>query len=99
MCKPSLAPANPTQAKCFADGIPIPVRLRVSRVRWRGEELLLDREFSHHTRETGGSSPAVMITRMRLPRGQCRFRIEALQNTPELVGTPVRFQVHVRVFK
>lgn len=90
---------HPRASRPYRRGLPIPVRLGVSRVGWRGEDLLLDREFSEHTLEWTGPSPGVMITRMPLPRGRYRLRIEALQDIPELAGTPVRFQVFVRHYK
>jgi Domain of unknown function (DUF5625) len=80
-------------------GIPVPVRLRVDRVRGSAGEALLDREFSEHPIETSGTRPSKAITRMRLAPGKYRIKIEALEDIPELAGTPVRFKVQVRPFK
>jgi hypothetical protein len=90
---------NPYAGREDSAGIPIPIRLHVIRVRGSAEELLIDRKFSDHTLEVSAPNPAKVITRMPLPSGRYRFRIEALRDIPELAGTPVRFEVSVRHYK
>lgn len=90
---------NPYAGREDSAGIPIPIRLRVSRIRGNAEELLIDRGFSDHTLEVSAPDPAKGITQMSLSRGRYRVRIEALRDIPELAGTPVRFEVFVRHFK
>jgi hypothetical protein len=77
-------------------GLAIPVRLSVDRVDGGGPRSILDGVFTRHDLE-GFSADRFfkVITRIRLEPGRYWVRIEALDNIPELDGTPVHLDIHI----
>jgi hypothetical protein len=76
-------------------GLPIPVRLRVSRIGDGVESVVLDGAFTDHDLEGFSASYyAKIITGARLEPGTYRVRIEALQDIPELNDVLVQLDIH-----
>jgi hypothetical protein len=93
----SLAGTGQTDAsgRPINNGLPIPVRLILSRVEGDNIESLIDETFFEQRLEShGANSFSKIITGRTLDPGEYRIRLESLQNIPELSDVSVSFNVH-----
>jgi Domain of unknown function (DUF5625) len=75
-------------------GIPIPVRLTVSRVTEEKEEIVFDKEFSQLASWAGSRTQlSKLITYIKLPPGHYRAHLVALDAVPELAATQVNLRI------
>jgi len=75
-------------------GIPIPVRLTVSRVADKREEIVYDKEFSQLASWAGSRTQlSKLITYIKLPPGHYRVHLVALDAIPELASTKVNLRI------
>jgi hypothetical protein len=75
-------------------GIPIPLRLTVSRVVNEREEIVYDKEFSQLASWAGSRTQlSKLITYIKLPRGHYRVHLVALDAVPELASTKVNLRI------
>jgi hypothetical protein len=75
-------------------GIPIPLRLTVSRVVNEREEIVYDKEFSQLASWAGSRTQlSKLITYIKLPPGHYRVHLVALDAVPELASTKVNLRI------
>jgi Domain of unknown function (DUF5625) len=75
-------------------GIPIPVRLSVSRVLGEKEEIVFEKEFSQLASWAGSRTQlSKLITYVQLTPGHYRVHLVALEAVPELAATKVNLRI------
>lgn len=75
-------------------GIPIPLRLTVSRVVNEREEIVFDKEFSQLASWAGSRTQlSKLISYVKLTPGHYRVRLIALESVPELATTKVNLRI------
>ncbi|WP_342151357.1 DUF5625 family protein [Methylorubrum sp. SB2] len=78
------------------NGVPIPVRLTVTRIGGADRDIVFSEVFREHVREGFTANYfSKLIVRRELTEGRYRAKIEALEDVPSLRTTPIRFDVHV----
>lgn len=90
---------DPNTHKRLNNGLPIPLKLQISRLDPSGEISIYDKEIIEEELEgyrADGSSFSKIIDIVKLPPGNYRVRVEALRDIPELAATPIQFGIYVR---
>lgn len=88
---------DPKTHKRLNNGLPIPLRLKISRLDPPGELSIYDKEITEE--ELSGYSTkefTKIIDRIKLSPGNYRVHVEALRDIPELAATPIQFGIYIR---
>lgn len=88
---------DPKTHKRLNNGLPIPLRLKISRLDPAGDISIFDKEITEE--ELSGYSTkefTKIIDRIELSRGDYRVRVEALRDIPELAVSPIKCGVFIR---
>jgi len=87
---------DPKTNKQINTGLPIPLRLKISRLDPAGEISIYDKEIMEEELQSRGPKELEkVIDRIKLSTGNYRVHVEALTGIPELVGTPIGLGIYV----
>jgi len=80
--------------KLIEPGVPIILRLGIYAIEPSGERLVLEQDVSELRRTSAGSCQFnKQVAYLVLKPGHYRVSVESLIDVPELIGTPVEFQI------
>ncbi len=90
---------DPKTNKRLNNGLPIPLKLKITRLDPAGEISTYDKEITEEELEAyraDGKGLSKIIDRIKLSRGHYRVHVEALRDIPELATTPIEFGFYIR---
>ncbi|MDD5300171.1 MAG: DUF5625 family protein [Gallionella sp.] len=88
---------DPKTNKQTNTGMPIPLRLKISRLDPAGEISIYDEEIINEELQSMGPKELEKVAhRIKLPTGNYRVHVEALRDIPELAATPIQFGIYIR---
>lgn len=89
---------DPKTHKRLNNGLPIPLKLKISRLKPSGEISIYDKEIIEEELEAyraDAKGLSKKIDRIKLAPGNYRVRVEALRDIPELAATPIQFGIYI----
>jgi hypothetical protein len=88
---------DPKARKRLDNGLPIPLRLTITRLDPSGVSPIHDKEIIEEELEGYSATYySKIIDTVRLSPGNYRVRVEALRDIPELAETPINFTIYIR---
>lgn len=80
--------------KLIEPGVPVVLRLKIYVIDSSGDRLMLEQDVSELRRTSAGSGQFnKQVANLTLKPGHYRVSVESLKDVPELIGTPVEFQI------